>query len=107
MNKIKEFRTERGLKQIDLAQILKTTKATISNWELQITEPSIENIIAMANYFDCTIDELLCRDPAEPSHNDGIKITPLARRLLDAFEKMGEEDQRKFVGMAEALAVMS
>lgn len=107
MLKLAEFRKEKGLTQKELADMLEMNFKKLGAWEQLRAEPNIADIILLADYFGCTTDELLGREVAEPAPNNSIKITPLARRLLEAFDKMDEEDQRKFVGMAEALAVMS
>ncbi len=107
MLKIKELRMEKQITQFELGKILGVKNYTIGNWEQGRAEPSLEEIVILANYFGCTTDELLGREPVEPVIQNSIKITPLARRLLDAFYQMEEGDQNKFVNMAEAVAVMS
>ena len=104
--KLKELRENQNLSLMKLAKILNVSDASIFNWENGV-EPKASNICALADYFQISADELLCRVPADPTPSNSIKITPLSRRLLEAFDKMSEEDQRKFVGMAEALAVLS
>lgn len=51
-DKIKELRTENNLSQAELGKILNTTGACISSWEKGRTEPNIEQLRAIANYFD-------------------------------------------------------
>ena len=54
-----ELRFEKGVRQKDLAELLKTTKYTISAWERGICQPSIENIILLAGYFEVSAGYLL------------------------------------------------
>ena len=107
MLKLAEFRKEKGLTQKELADILEMNFKKIGAWEQFRAEPNIADLILLANYFCCTTDELIGRDVVDHAPQSSIRITPLSRRLLEAFDKMSEEDQRKFVGMAEALAVLS
>lgn len=58
---IKMYRTSMKLSQNTLAKKLGTTLQTISHWETSYTEPSIEQLIALANIFEVTIDELVGR----------------------------------------------
>lgn len=58
---LKNLRKQQGLGQKDLAKILSTTIKTVSHWETGYCEPSISQLIALADYFDITIDELVER----------------------------------------------
>ncbi len=58
---IKSWRNSKNMKQEDLALVLNTTLQTISHWETNYSEPSIEYLIKLADYFDTTIDELVGR----------------------------------------------
>ena len=104
---LKEQREKKGLSQSQLALLIEVKQQNISRWESMSNTPNILDCIKLADFFNVTLDELLGRVAIEPEPDNGIKITPLVHRLLDAFDKLDEEDQRKFVGMAEALAVMS
>lgn len=58
-NKLNELRTEKGLKQSELAEIVGSTQQTISNYErgyITTVEAAVEE--AMADYFSCSIDYL-------------------------------------------------
>lgn len=58
---LKAFRAERGIGQAELAKALDISLKTVSHWETGYTEPSIGQLIALADYFDVTIDELVGR----------------------------------------------
>lgn len=49
------------LSQSELARLLGTTLQTISHWETDYTEPSVDQLIALANIFEISIDELVGR----------------------------------------------
>lgn len=58
-NKLNELRTEKGLKQSELAEIVGSSQQTISNYErgyITTVEAAVEE--AMADYFSCSIDYL-------------------------------------------------
>ena len=57
--KLKEVRTEKRLTQLQLAQILSVSKTTICQWETSKQEPSLEDVVSIAKYFDVTADYLL------------------------------------------------
>lgn len=56
--RLKELRKERGLGQIALAAALDVGKSSISLWERGETEPTLSNLVAIAQYFDVTLDWL-------------------------------------------------
>ena len=58
---LKELRKINKLDQKDFAKILNISPKTISHWETGYTEPSISQLIAIANYFDVTLDDLVDR----------------------------------------------
>ena len=61
-NNLKNLRTEREMTQADLSQALSTTEKTISHWETGYSEPSISQLVTIADYFDVSLDELVGRD---------------------------------------------
>ncbi|MBQ3235817.1 MAG: helix-turn-helix transcriptional regulator [Clostridia bacterium] len=58
---LKNLRTAQNLDQKKLADILNVSSKTVSHWETGYTEPSINQLITIANYFDITLDELVDR----------------------------------------------
>ncbi|MBP3619952.1 MAG: helix-turn-helix transcriptional regulator [Clostridia bacterium] len=56
---LKILRKEKNLTQPQLAKALNVSNGMISFWENGIYEPTASNIIAVAKFFDISIDELL------------------------------------------------
>jgi transcriptional regulator with XRE-family HTH domain len=61
---IKTLRQRSGLAQWELAEKLGVAQNTISWWENERNEPSIFNLIVIADFFGVTLDEL-CRSEIE------------------------------------------
>jgi len=63
MNKIKErlkeLRTEKNLKQSQVAEEFKIPEATYSNWEQGRSEPSIDSIIMLCKFFNVSAGYLI------------------------------------------------
>lgn len=59
--KIKELRKEKNITQKQLAEILQVTESTIGNYEINRIRPSHEILLAIAEYFDVSLDELYGR----------------------------------------------
>lgn len=58
---LKQLRNIKGISQKQLAEDMNITLKTVSHWETGYSEPSIGQLINLANYFDVTIDELVGR----------------------------------------------
>lgn len=60
MDNLKHFRKEGKVTQQQLAAALHTTVKTISHWETGYSEPSINQIIELADFFNVSLEDLLC-----------------------------------------------
>ena len=56
---LKSLRMEKGLGQVELAKAINVSKGIISLWENGLREPNMSSLIAVANYFNVTIDYLV------------------------------------------------
>jgi len=59
MNRVKELREEKGMKQIELSQALQVSQGTLSNWERGVHNPDNEALGQLAKLFECSVDYLL------------------------------------------------
>ena len=57
--RLKELRIEKGVSQIDVAKLLNMSKMAISHWENGNSEPCIEQLKILAQYFCVTVDYLI------------------------------------------------
>ena len=64
---IRKYRKLNNMSQDELAEKLNVTRQSISLWENEQTQPSLENILALSKLFGVSTDELLVSDKAEPS----------------------------------------
>ena len=60
-NNLKEIRVSKNLLQTKVAIDLNTTQETISSYETGRVFPSSDMLIKLANYYNTSIDYLLCR----------------------------------------------
>ncbi len=75
---IKKYRKENNLSQDDLAEKLDVSRQSISLWENGQTQPTLDNIVALANIFGISTDDLI--------GNTGI-MQPSESRADDNKEK--------------------
>ena len=59
MNRIKELRIKKGMKQSELAELVNVRQTTISNWEKEITEIDKQSLITLKDFFNVTTDYLM------------------------------------------------
>ena len=57
--KIYKLRTEKGLSQGDLSEMLEVSRQSISKWENDGAKPDLDKIIKLSEIFGITIDELV------------------------------------------------
>ena len=57
--KLKELRTEKGLRQIDVANAMGVTLRAICNYEAGTREPSLDMIVKLCLFFETTPNYLL------------------------------------------------
>lgn len=60
--KIREIRLARKMSQVELAKTLGVTKQSVSNWENDNIQPSIEMLVKIADALSVSTDYLLCRE---------------------------------------------
>lgn len=55
---IKDLRTERGLRQIDIAAALDVALSTVANWEQRTVEPRATQVRELAKLFSVSMDDI-------------------------------------------------
>ena len=56
-----ELRKDKGLLQRDIANLLKVSSTTVSNYEKSIHCPDLESLVKISDFFDVSTDYLLGR----------------------------------------------
>ncbi|MCX4318055.1 MAG: helix-turn-helix transcriptional regulator, partial [Lachnospiraceae bacterium] len=57
--RIRQLRQARSMSQVDLAKRLNVTKQSVSNWENDNIQPSIEMLVKLSAVFSVSTDYLL------------------------------------------------
>ncbi|MDF2964293.1 MAG: Xre family transcriptional regulator [Paenibacillus sp.] len=90
-NRIVELRNERRMTQEELARKLEITRASLSHYENNRREPDHETTQKLANFFDVSVDYLLCR-----THDRKSAVYLETREFTDSLELSDQEILRKF-----------
>lgn len=119
--KMRAIRKAQHKSQDDLAEYLGVNRATVSKYETGIIEPSLSQISRIAEFLNVSQAEILGLEsfssPAEfekrwteltgtPHNIDPAQSVPIAGHkfwLMDAFDKLNNEGQRKAVERVEEL----
>ena len=59
---IKKFRQKLNLSQVEMANKLDIPQQTYGKYEVGRSEPNIQTLIKLADFFNCTLDELVGRE---------------------------------------------
>lgn len=65
-NRLVELRRASGLSQDAVAEKIGVSRQAVSKWERAEAAPDTDNLIALANLYDVSVDELLCLDNPNP-----------------------------------------
>lgn len=72
--RIKELRLSHGLNQVELAKELSVTKQTVSNWENNNIQPSVDMLVKISEYFSVSTDYMLGKSNRITINVDGLSI---------------------------------
>lgn len=105
MNRIRELRVEKGITQVKFAQMLSTSQANISGWELEKWEPDKNALKKMSEIFGCSIDYILGYENKEK--NLQSTTVPLTRIVKLRNEKhITQEELSKNIGINRSTLAM-
>ena len=76
--RINELRCAFGWSQVELAKKLQVTKQTISNWENDNIQPSIDMLVKVAGVFNVTTDYLLGLESVPRINVEGLPVEVVA-----------------------------
>lgn len=95
-NKLSQLRKEKGLTQLELAEVLNVSRQAVSRWEVGTAVPTLDNLIILSEVYGVPLDDLIQKEPLDseaeekspdvPARAEGPKAgrlhTPLVSLLL-------------------------
>lgn len=84
--RVRELRKARRLTQVELADALGVTKQSVSNWENDNIQPSIDMLVRIAQYFGVTADYLLGLSVEQPLCVTGLTARQIAHVQAVIFD---------------------
>ena len=97
MQRLKELRTQRGLTQSQIGELLGVSCVTIARYEAGEREPSNAKLTALANYFGVTVDYLMGRDEPAAAPN----VPERLQESYALFQQLTDEEYAEIIEMAK------
>lgn len=97
--RLKELRKLNKLNQTEVANILNVAQTTYGGYETQTSEPNIETLTKLANYYNVSLDYLVGRDFS----NDIGYLTQQEKEFLKTYLQLNAQNRIKIAGYALGL----
>lgn len=81
-NQLITLRKQCGLSQEQLGTEIGVSRQTVSKWELGNTTPELDKLVALSDYFDISLDDLVGRDTVEHSFGPSSIPQPHQERFI-------------------------
>ena len=98
-DRLKQLRTEKKLRQVDIAEHLGVSRTTYTQYETDASEPDNDTLVSIANFFDVSADYLLGRTDARKhvvDLPDDYKVDPDKLQVFArATRALPEEEMKK------------
>lgn len=95
MNVIRKLRTEKGLTQEELGNILNVKKAAVSKYELGRAQPSPDILKKLSDFFGVSIDHLLNNDTTLKNNQNTSLTTKDNKEITSMLEEMKRKLQNE------------
>lgn len=95
--------TDKKLKQKDLAEYVGISTSAISDWKKKNTNPSAENLSAIADFLNVSLRFLLTGE----ERIESIKLSDDIKELISYYNALDERSKGKILGKAETLAELT
>lgn len=101
---LKKLRLESGISQKELAEKLGVSPTNIYNYEIGRTQPSIEWLIKIADFFDVSVDYLIERvDDFGNVKKSNVEIDKTTKELLKILSMFNERQKERVLAYAEGV----
>lgn len=104
LNRIKELRLGKELKQVELAQIIGMSQSSLSGYESGKIEPDQETLIRLSEFFDVSIDYLLGISNVKKAPTLEQVDAKELQRLKELVEHLTPEQQEELLRYGQYLA---
>lgn len=94
MLRIRELREEAQMTQKQLADRISNMQRNVSNWEQGVSEPDLQTVVAIADIFNVSLDELFGREQTDIQARDNAES-----KLIAAVRRLSSEQKSALYNM--------
>lgn len=108
--RIYQYRTARGLSQLELSELLEVSRQSVSKWETDVAVPELSKLVKMAEVFEISLDALVLGK--EEEKEEAVKEPEIKEDITPKIEKVRETSRMKtgfgffFLGMGTLLSFL-
>ena len=94
---IRKYREQKKVSQEDMALALNVTRQAISSWETGRTEPDLDTLHRIAQYFEVTVEELI--------YGQRLKEPTVIRQVVERKDVKNTVETGTMLGVALAVVI--
>ena len=104
MENLKKLREKRNITQTKLSVEIEVSQEIISHYEIGQSKPNIDNLLKIADFFNCSTDYLLNRtdNPSINANNDNNEITD----IIYKYNSLSNEKKAQFKSFLNYLTTL-
>lgn len=99
--KLKELRKENKKTQQDIAIKLNIAQQTYARYELETSEPTIDTLCKLADYYGVSLDYLIGRDYS----SEFSYLTEQEKIIVATFRKMNDENKLRYIAEGQGILI--
>lgn len=103
--RISELRQTKNISQRELAEAIGVKNYTVANWEQGRSEPSVMDLSALADYFDCSVDYLIGREDELGITRAEFKEYGLDSEFIKKFTKLSKQKQKLIAELVDDIYI--
>ncbi len=100
--KIKNLRKSNNMSQEELAEKLCVSRQSISQWEQNSTQPTLDNLIAISKLFNVSLDEIV-----KEQESEAIRQTPISNSEPESAPVFNQKRHKRIMRTFGILAVIN
>lgn len=102
--RLRKFRRERGLTQVELSHELDVSQRTVSSYETGVAWPSPPTLMRIARILETSVDELLGLKRNRSSHVPEMSVsTSRLWKRVKRIENLSRRSQKKVLEVLDAM----
>lgn len=99
--KLKELRKNDKKSQEDVSKFLNVARTTYIGYEQETSEPTIDTLCKLADYYGVSLDYLVGRDYA----NEFGYLSEDEKALLSAYRRMNKDNKIRYFAEAQGILI--